>query len=122
MLEIGAGAGRFTIELARIGCSVVVTDVSRVQLELNAEKVATAGVDASFEERLLLDVVDMSSLEDESFDAVVCYGGPLSYVMDRAAEAVGECVRVTKPGGPLLFSVMSLGGSAHRGLPFVPEP
>ncbi|MEQ9401608.1 MAG: class I SAM-dependent methyltransferase [Longimicrobiales bacterium] len=119
VLEVGAGAGRFTIELARLGARVVATDVSRVQLELNEEKVRAAGAEGSVEARSVLDVVDMSSLPDASFDAVVCYGGPLSYVMDRRDDAVAECVRVARPGSPLLFSVMSLWGSVHRGLTFV---
>lgn len=38
VLEVGAGAGRFTVELARLGCSVLVADVSSVQLDLNRQK------------------------------------------------------------------------------------
>ncbi len=119
VLEVGAGAGRFTIEIARLGCSVVVTDVSSTQLELNLAKVDEAGLSGAVESRLLLDVVNMETLEDDAFDAVVCYGGPLSYVMNRRDEGLRECVRVTKRGGPLLISVMSLWGSVHKGLSFV---
>lgn len=35
VLEIGAGPGRFTVELAALGASVVASDISAVQLELN---------------------------------------------------------------------------------------
>lgn len=35
VLEIGAGPGRFTVELAALGASVVVSDISAVQLELD---------------------------------------------------------------------------------------
>ncbi len=119
VLEVGAGAGRFTIEIARLGCSVVVTDVSSTQLELNLEKVDEAGLSGAVESRLLLDVVNMETLDDDAFDAVVCYGGPLSYLMNRRDEGLRECVRVTKPGGPLLISVMCLWGSVHKGLSFV---
>lgn len=119
VLEVGAGAGRFTLELAKLGACVVVTDVSPVQLDLNRSKVEEAGLESRVAERRLLDVVDMSVLHDDSFDAVVCYGGPLSYVMDRRLDALRECVRVARPGAPLLSSVMSLWGSAHKGLTFV---
>ena len=105
VLEVGAGAGRFTVELARLGCSVLVTDISPIQLDLNRKMVDEAGLGDGVEDRLLVDVVDMSGLDDGTFDAVVCYGGPLSYAMDQSAVGLQECVRVTKPGGPLLISV-----------------
>jgi len=55
-----------------------------------------------------------SHFEDSLFDAVVCYGGPLSYLLDRAAEGVRELARVAKPGAPILLSVMSLWGTIHQ--------
>ena len=116
VLEVGAGAGRFTIALAELGARIVVTDISPVQLELNRSRLADAGLEGFVESRMLLDVVDMSKLEDESFDCVVCIGGPLSYAMDRRLDAARECARVAKPGAPLLFGVMSLWGSVHKGL------
>ncbi len=42
---------------------------------------------------MLIDVVDMSALDTGTFDAVVCYGGVLSYVMDRRGQGLEECVR-----------------------------
>ena len=87
VLDVGAGPGRFTIELARIGARVTVADVSPVQLRLNREAVAAAGVTTSVEAWVEADVCDLSAFGDEAFDAVVCYGGPLSYVMERADEA-----------------------------------
>jgi ubiquinone/menaquinone biosynthesis C-methylase UbiE len=114
VLDIGAGPGRFTIELARIGAQIVVADVSRGQLELNREKVAEAGAEDCVLKRVVADITDLSAFADGSFDAVVCYGGPLSYVVDRHEEAVAELVRVVRPGGHVLVSVMSLVGAfAH---------
>jgi SAM-dependent methyltransferase len=111
VLEIGAGPGRFTLELARLGARVVVGDVSPGQLELHREK--TAGVDDAVEARTLLDVVDLSALADGEFDVAVCYGGPISYVLERADDAVAELLRVTRPGGRVLLSLMSLLGAAR---------
>jgi ubiquinone/menaquinone biosynthesis C-methylase UbiE len=113
VLEIGAGPGRFTIALAQMGCRVVVSDVSSVQLALNEEHVNVAGVAASIEARVQLDVRDLSRFEDGSFDAVVAYGGPLSYVFEDASQALRECFRVTRAQGPVLASVMSLAGSGR---------
>jgi SAM-dependent methyltransferase len=111
VLDVGAGPGRFTIELARLGARVVAADISRVQLELNREKVAEAGLDDRVEARVLADVTDLSRFGDGEFDATVCYGGPLSYARDRAADAAAELVRVTRPDGHVLVSVMSLVGA-----------
>jgi ubiquinone/menaquinone biosynthesis C-methylase UbiE len=112
VLDVGAGPGRFTIELARLGAEVVVADLSPGQLELNREKVAEAGLESLVVERVLADVTDLSRFPDASFDAAVCYGGPLSYVLAGAERAVAELVRVTKPRGHVLVSVMSLVGAA----------
>jgi len=121
VLEVGAGAGRFTIDLARRGATVTVGDISPGQLALNGEKVRAAGCEGSVAAREMLDVVDLSRYPTDHFDATVCYGGPISYVFDRADEAVGELVRVTKPRGHILLSVMSLVGSTAHGLPVIVE-
>jgi SAM-dependent methyltransferase len=57
------------------------------------------------------DVRDLSAFPGASFDAVVCYGGALSYVCAGHAAALRELVRVCRPGGFLLVSVMSLWGT-----------
>jgi 2-polyprenyl-3-methyl-5-hydroxy-6-metoxy-1,4-benzoquinol methylase len=40
VLDAGAGPGRFTLELARLGATIVVGDISPRQRELHAEKTA----------------------------------------------------------------------------------
>lgn len=117
VLDVGAGPGRFTIELARLGAQVSVADVSPGQLELNRAHVSDAGLDAQVVERVQADVLDLSRWDDESFDAAVCFGGPLSYVLDRAGEGVAELMRVTRRGGHVLLSVMSLVGTIVHFLP-----
>ena len=59
---------------------------------------------------MIADVVDLP-FEDASFDAAVCYGGPISYVVERGPDAVAELARVTRPGGLVIVSVMSLVGA-----------
>lgn len=113
VLEAGAGPGRFTLELARLGVRVTVGDISKTQLALNERHVAEAGLAAAVEDRVLLDITDLQMFADSSFDAVVCYGGALSYVMERADDALSELLRVLKPEGLLLTSVMSLLGATR---------
>ncbi|MCP9488127.1 MAG: class I SAM-dependent methyltransferase [Gaiellaceae bacterium MAG52_C11] len=111
VLEVGAGPGRFTRELAALGTRVVVTDVSDVQLDLN--KVRLRGTDAEHyvERRELLDVSDTGRYADGEFDAVVAFGGPLSYAFERTDEAMRGLLRVVRPDGFVVASVMSLLGT-----------
>jgi SAM-dependent methyltransferase len=116
VLEIGAGAGRFTQVLANLGCRVLVADISPGQLDLNRKHGEESGFAEAVEDWVQLDVCDLGDLKSASFDAVVCYGGALSYVFERAAEAVDECTCVLRKGGAFLASVMSLWGTAHNAL------
>jgi SAM-dependent methyltransferase len=121
VLEIGAGPGRFTLELAALGATVLVSDVSPVQLGLNRERVAATAHESAVEDRRILDIRDLSDFPAGAFDAVVAYGGPLSYTFEQAGPAFAECLRVTRPGGVLLASVMSTAGSARCFLPGIAE-
>lgn len=107
VLDAGAGPGRFTIELARLGAQVSVGDLSPVQLRLNEERVRGEGYESAVLSRDVLDICDLSLFPDAKFDAVVCYGGPLSYVGRRAEDALRELCRVTRAGGHILLGVMS---------------
>lgn len=61
-----------------------------------------------------MDLVDLSEFTDCSFDALVAYGGPLSYTLDKRQQALNEIHRVLQPGGLVLLSVMSLFGTMHK--------
>jgi SAM-dependent methyltransferase len=120
VLEIGAGAGRFTQKLAKISERIVVADISPVQLELNRKNAHTLGFSDSIERWVECDMCNLRPhFHKEAFDAVVCYGGPLSYVFDEREKAIQELLRVTKPGGLLFLGVMSLWGAIHHFLPGV---
>lgn len=114
VLEVGAGAGRFTQVLANRGARVLVADISSRQLEINKRLSLEYGFASSVEDWRQTDVCDLSQVETGTFDCVVAYGGPFSYVLDRRDVALHESLRILQPGGTLLLSVMSLWGSAHR--------
>lgn len=116
VLEIGAGPGRFTEVLARLGARVAVADISPVQLGLNERMATERGFAHAVVERRQLDICDLSLYGSGTFDMVVAYGGPFSYVIDRRDVALAECLRVLRRDGALLLSVMSLWGSAHAHL------
>lgn len=111
VLEVGAGTGRFTAELASLGATVVVTDLSPVQLDLNRAHLDGTPAEAAVERRELLDVCDTSRYDDAEFDVVLAYGGPLSYAFEAEEAAVRGLLRVTRPGGRVVASVMSMLGT-----------
>jgi SAM-dependent methyltransferase len=120
VLEIGAGPGRFTTELAEMGCRVVVSDISPAQLEANARRVGEAGLEEAVIERRLLDVRDLAVIPDETFDAVVAYGGPLSYAFEHAEAALAGMLRVVRPRGQVVASVMELIGTLRMFVRIIP--
>ena len=120
ILEVGAGAGRFTKELASISKTIVVADISPTKLVRNRRNAEALGFADSIENWCECDMCDLQPhFSDGEFDAVVCYGGPLSYVFDRREKAIAELVRVTRSGGRLLLSAKSLWGTVHEYLPSI---
>lgn len=111
VLEVGSGAGRFTVELARLGAHVWVTDISPGQLELHMRHLAENGLEEAVERREIVDLLDLGSIDRGPFDAVVCYGGPLSFVMDEADVGLEGLLEAARPGGYVLIGVMSRLGS-----------
>jgi len=120
VLEVGAGAGRFTRELAALTQPVVVVDISAEKLRRNRRHAQALGYADRIEQWCECDMCDLKPyFEDDTFDAVVCYGGPLSYVFDRREHAISELVRVTRSGGLLFLSARSLWGTLHEHLPHI---
>lgn len=116
VLEIGAGAGRFTQILAQLKTKILVGDISQVQLELNKAHAQQFNFVDCIADWQPVDVCDMGQFEAGQFDCVVAYGGLFSYVLDQREVAMKECLRVLRPKGYLLLSVMSLWGTAHYSL------
>jgi len=107
VLEIGPGPGQFTQVLAEIGAKVVIVDISSVQLELNRQNARRLGYENSVIDWVQHDMCDMSTFVDGTFDAVVCLG-PISYVLEQREAAMRELLRVLRPGGVAIVSVLSL--------------
>jgi ubiquinone/menaquinone biosynthesis C-methylase UbiE len=89
VLEAGAGPGRFTLELAKLGARIVVGDISPRQLEAHAERTRVA--DDAIEQRTLLDIVDLSAFPDESFDAASATARRSTTSSRRPTAPSGSC-------------------------------
>jgi SAM-dependent methyltransferase len=109
LLDAGGGPGRYTIELAKQGYAMTLLDVTPANLEFARRRIKRAGVQKNVREIVEGSIVDLSRFANQTFDAVLCTGGPLSHVLDYAdrQKAISELVRVAKPGAPIFVSVMS---------------
>ena len=105
VLEVGAGTGRYSIALAKEGIDV--TAVELVESNLAVLRENSKGLEnvRSYQG----DATDLSRFEDNSFD-VTLFFGPMYhlYEADEVNRAIDEAVRVTKPGGVMLFAFISV--------------
>lgn len=113
VLDAGCGPGTFARLLMDVGARVTCLDISSVQLE--ACRSEAPGAD----EYVHGSITDLSLFETDCFDVTLALGGPVSYCLDRAEDAVRELRRVTRAGGVIGLSVMNLYGTVHRFLPGV---
>lgn len=105
VLEIGAGTGRYSIALAKEGMDV--TAVELVESNLAVLRENSKGIEniQSFQG----DATNLDRFADNSFDVTLVLG-PMYHLYDEAEvnKAIDEAVRVTKPGGAILFAFISI--------------
>ncbi|MFA5745407.1 MAG: class I SAM-dependent methyltransferase [archaeon] len=107
ILDAGAGPGRYTIDLAKKGYDVVLLDYSKGNVELAKTKVKKAKQEKKVKEFIQGTIVNLSQFKDNSFDAIICLGGPLSHVEKKDRQkAINELIRVAKKNAPIFVSVM----------------
>lgn len=82
-----------------MGCEVTLFDISDEQLKIAKSMIEEKGLQNCINDFIQGDIRDLSMLADGSFDVVVCYGAPLSYVLEGRDIAVHEFQRVLKKGG-----------------------
>lgn len=108
ILDAGGGPGRYSIELARRGYRVVLLDFTPELLIEARRNIRREGVASRVQEVVEGTVVDLSRFESDSFDGVLCLGGPLNHVLTQRerSTAVGELARVARKGSPIIVSVI----------------
>jgi ubiquinone/menaquinone biosynthesis C-methylase UbiE len=107
VLDAASGPGRFSISMAKLGAQVTLLDISGKQLKIAREKIQAENLLEKMDKFVKADICDLAMFPDGLFDAVVCFGGALSYVLENREKAAKELKRVTRSGGIILVSVMS---------------
>ena len=96
ILDVGAGTGKYSINLANDGYDVTALELVKHNLkviEKNSDKVKVIQGNAT----------DLSKFKDESFDIVLLFG-PMYHLMtdEEKIKALSEAKRVTKKNGYIL--------------------
>jgi SAM-dependent methyltransferase len=109
VLDAGGGPGRYTVELAAQGYDVVLLDLVPENLQWARAKIRKAGVEPNVKDIVEGTITDLSRFKTNSFDAVVCLGGPLSHVCPESErrKAISELIRVAKRNASVFVSVIS---------------
>jgi ubiquinone/menaquinone biosynthesis C-methylase UbiE len=108
ILDAGGGPGRYTVTLAGMGYEMTLLDMTPANLEFAKRQIKRSDVQDRVQEVVEGSIVDLSRFSDNTFDGVICLGGPLSHVVDQRKrdKAIQELVRVAKPGAPIAVSVI----------------
>jgi SAM-dependent methyltransferase len=109
ILDAGGGPGRYTIDLAVKGYDVVLLDLTPANLVRARLEIGKAGVGTRVKDVTEGSITDLTQYADNTFDGVLCTGGPLSHVCPQLErqKALSELIRVAKPGSHVFVSVMS---------------
>ncbi len=105
ILEVGAGTGRYSIALAKEGL-----DVTAVELvESNLEILQRNAADLDNITALQGDATNLNAFADDSFDVTLLLG-PMYHLYEKVDvdKAIDEAVRVTRPGGTIIFAFISV--------------
>lgn len=104
ILEIGAGTGAYSLHYAKLGYDV--TSIEPVKRNLDCLK---SKITEDMKIKAILgNALDLSFLEDESFDIVLCFG-PLYHLAkeEDKIKCIEEAKRVCKSQGKILFAYLS---------------
>jgi ubiquinone/menaquinone biosynthesis C-methylase UbiE len=106
VLEVAAGPGYLSIEMARLRrLDVTALDISHTFVEIGRDGARQAGVSVDFQQG---DVAKMP-FEADSFDLIVCQAAFKNFTLPRTALA--EVYRVLRTGGTAVIQDMSRGAT-----------
>ncbi len=98
LVDIGAGTGRYSVELAEEGYDVTAVELVRYNLGILKKK-------ASSVKAMQGNALNLKKLANDSFDVTLLFG-PMYHLFgfEDKRQALREAKRVTKPGGVILVA------------------
>lgn len=113
VLDAGGGPGRYTIELAKLGNEIILFDLVSEHLEIAKKKIKKMKLEKKVKGYIEGTITDLSQFENNTFDVILCLGGPLSHIYPESErnKTVDELIRVAKKGAFIFISVMSKYGT-----------
>lgn len=108
ILDAGGGPGRYTIELGKLGYHIILFDLSPEMLKIAEKQIKKAKVQQQVKQIIQGSIDDLSMFRKNTFDAVVCFGGALSHIIDktRREKAIDELIRVAKKDSSIFISLI----------------
>ncbi|MEK3886695.1 class I SAM-dependent methyltransferase [Bacillus sp. FSL K6-3431] len=107
VLDNGAGPGKYSIQLAKEGHKVTLTDLTQKLVEIAKIKVKEFGLEEQFEGLYAADARELKMIKDEQFDGSLMLG-PMYHLQEEQdrIKAVKELNRVTKKNGLVFVAFM----------------
>lgn len=118
--DVGAGTGRYSVELMKQGHRVTLYELSSELLAIARREVDSANVVA--DDFICDDAANLGTLAPESFDAVLLMG-PMYHVIDdsRRSAILSAASSILRPGGLLFSAYINSYGVLITGLEEFPQ-
>lgn len=107
ILDNGAGPGKYSMELAKEGYKVTLTDLTPKLVEIAKNKAQEFHLEGQFDGFYTADAIELNMFKDEQFDASLMLG-PMYHLQEEndRLQAVQELYRVTKKNGLVFVAFM----------------
>ena len=104
--DIGGGPGKYSFYFAEKKHEVTLVDLSPKNIEFANQKQKELGI--TLQNTYVGNAINLSFLESESFDVVLCMG-PLYHLVNEEdrIKVVQECKRIVKKNGIIVFSFIT---------------